>query len=83
MAKSPARVAPANRAERRRSERTPEVPSDLIRVPEAARRLGVHPETVYALIRAGGFPPAIHLGRAIRVSVPQLERFLHGDASGS
>jgi hypothetical protein len=43
----------------------------------------MHPESLYRLIRAGEFPPAIHLGRLIRVSVPRLHRFLHGDGSPS
>jgi excisionase family DNA binding protein len=53
-------------------------PPDLIRVPEAARRLGVSSETLYRQIRAGNFPPAVHIGAAIRISVPRLEAYLHG-----
>ncbi len=55
-------------------------PDDLLKVPEAARRLGINPETLYRLIKAGKFPPAIRIGASIRVSVPRLEQFLHGDA---
>lgn len=46
-------------------------------VPEVARRLNVHPDTVYALIQAGRLP-AKKLGkqRGIRVSVRALEAFL-------
>lgn len=54
-------------------------PDDLLKVPEAAKLLGVNPETLYRLIKAGKFPPAIRIGASIRVSVPRLERFLHGD----
>jgi excisionase family DNA binding protein len=57
------------------------LPPDLIRVPEAARRLGLASETLYRLIRAGNFAPAVHIGSAIRVSVPRLEAYLHGDAA--
>lgn len=57
------------------------VAADLITVTEAARRVGLHPDTLYGLCRAGQFPPAIRLGRRWRVSVPRLERFLHGEAS--
>jgi len=53
---------------------------DLISIPEAARRVGLHPETVYRLCRLGQFPPAIHIGARWRVSVPRLERYLHADA---
>ena len=53
---------------------------DLISVPEAARRIGLHPDTVYRLARCGQFTPAIQIGARWRVSVPRLERYLHGDA---
>jgi excisionase family DNA binding protein len=53
---------------------------DLIRVPEAARRLGVSSETLYRHIRRGQFEPAVRIGRSIRISVPLLEALLHGDA---
>lgn len=52
---------------------------DLISVPEASRRIGVHPDTLYRLCRTGQFPPAVQIGSRWRVSVPKLERFLHGD----
>ena len=52
---------------------------DLISVPDASRRIGVHPDTLYRLCRTGQFPPAIQIGSRWRVSVPKLERYLHGD----
>ena len=52
---------------------------DLISVPDAARRLGLHPDTLYRLCRTGQFLPAIQIGARWRVSVPKLERYLHGD----
>ncbi|MHB1845327.1 MAG: helix-turn-helix domain-containing protein [Deltaproteobacteria bacterium] len=60
-------------------KQTTDLPNDLVAVPQAARRLGIHPESLYRLIREGQFPPAVHIGRQIRVSVPRLEQFLHGD----
>lgn len=54
---------------------------DLITVPEAARRIGLHPDTVYRLCRTGQFPPAIQIASRWRVSVPRLDRYLHGEAS--
>lgn len=54
------------------------LPHDLLTVPQAAARLGLHPESLYRQIREGQFPPAVHLGRMIRVSVPRLEAYLHG-----
>jgi excisionase family DNA binding protein len=56
----------------------PPVP-DLISVPEAARRIGVHPDTLYRLCRTGQFSPAIQIGGRWRVSVPRLDRYLHGE----
>lgn len=49
----------------------------VLDVREVARRLRVHPDTVYALIAAGRLP-AKRLGkqRALRVSVRALEAFL-------
>ncbi len=53
---------------------------DLISVPEAARRIGLHADTLYRLCRTGHFPPALQIGTRWRVSVPRLERYLHGEA---
>lgn len=52
--------------------------ADLISVPEAARRIGLHADTLYRLCRTGRFNPAIQIGSRWRVSVPKLERYLHG-----
>ncbi len=52
---------------------------DLISVPETARRVGLHADTLYRLCRTGQFSPAIRIGRRWKVSVPRLERYLHGD----
>ena len=56
---------------------------DLLSIPETARRIGVHPDTLYRLCRTGQFPPAIQIGRGWRVSVPRLDRYLHGDETDS
>jgi excisionase family DNA binding protein len=53
---------------------------DLISVPEAALRIGLHVDTLYRLCRQGQFPPAIQIGARWRVSVPRLERYLHADS---
>jgi len=52
---------------------------DLITVPEAARTIGIHEDTLYRLCRTGQFPPALQIGSRWRVSVPRLERYLHTD----
>ena len=52
---------------------------DLISVPETARRIGLHADTLYRLCRTGKFSPAIQIGGRWRVSVPRLERYLHGE----
>jgi excisionase family DNA binding protein len=51
--------------------------TDLISVLEAARRIGLHADTLYRLCRTGRFSPAIQIGSRWRVSVPKLERYLH------
>ena len=57
--------------------------ADLISVPAAASRLGMHKDTLYRLCRAGQFPPALPIGSRWVVSVPRLERFLHGEGGES
>ena len=52
---------------------------DLITVPEAARRLELHPDTLYRLCRMGRFPPAVQIGASWKVSVPRLQRYLHAE----
>jgi excisionase family DNA binding protein len=47
---------------------------------EAAKRIGIHRDTLYKLSRTGRFPPAVRLGAKWLVSVPRLERFLHGES---
>ena len=54
---------------------------DLISVPEAARMIGLHTDTLYWLCRTGQFDPAIQIGSRWRVSVPRLERYLHGNTA--
>ena len=59
--------------------RAKEPAPDLISIPETARRIGLHADTLYRLCRMGQFSPAIHIGGRWRVSVPRLERYLHGE----
>jgi predicted DNA-binding transcriptional regulator AlpA len=56
---------------------------DIISIPECARRLGKHPDTIYRLARTGQFPPAILIGGRWAVSVPRLNRYLHGSADAA
>lgn len=56
------------------------VTADLLSIPEAARRIGLHPDTLYRLARTGNFPPALQIGSRWVVSIPRLERYLHGNA---
>jgi len=55
--------------------------ADLLSIPETARRIGLHADTLYRLCRTGQFPPAIQIGGRWRVSVPRLVRYLHGDSA--
>jgi predicted DNA-binding transcriptional regulator AlpA len=57
--------------------------ADLLSIPETARRIGLHADTLYRLCRTGQFPPAIQIGGRWRVSVPRLARYLHGDATST
>jgi predicted DNA-binding transcriptional regulator AlpA len=66
-----------------RTQHDETVAADLISIPDAALRVGLHPDTLYRLCRTGQFPPAIQIGARWRVSVPKLERFLHGNIPDS
>lgn len=61
----------------------PDYASDLITLPQAANRLGISARTAQRLAAAGEFPggAAIRVGRKWVISVPKLERALHGEAS--
>ncbi len=61
--------------------RTEHPAPDLISIPETARRIGLHADTLYRLCRTGQFSPAIQIGGKWTVSVPRLERYLHGEDS--
>lgn len=56
-----------------------ELPPDLISIPQAALRIGRSSDSIYSLCRKGEFPPAIRIGGKWVVSVPRLERWLHGE----
>jgi excisionase family DNA binding protein len=49
----------------------------VLRVPEVAEVLRCDISTVYAMVRRGDLP-SIRVGRNLRVSRDQLERFLEG-----
>jgi excisionase family DNA binding protein len=48
---------------------------ELLRIPEVATRLGISRGRAYELVRLG-FLPAVHLGRQVRISEVQLEKFV-------
>jgi excisionase family DNA binding protein len=46
-------------------------------VEQAAKRLGVDPQTLYRVIRKGATPiPSIRIGRSIRIPAAPLDHFL-------
>ena len=62
-----------------RSTTTHQLPPDLITLPAAGRRLGLSDNTMYRMASSAERPEwIIQLGRSYRVSVPRLERYLHG-----
>jgi len=52
----------------------------LLRLPEAARALGIARSTLYQLLAAGALP-TIHIGRAVRIPAKALDDFItrHAD----
>ncbi len=53
----------------------------LLAVPEVARRLGMGRSFVYQLVMKGEIP-SIKLGRARRIPVSALEKFVEGKLGG-
>jgi excisionase family DNA binding protein len=47
----------------------------LLRVPEAAERLGIGRTKMYEMIASGELP-AIHIGRAVRISASALQKWV-------
>jgi predicted DNA-binding transcriptional regulator AlpA len=66
-----------------RTDRDQMAAADLITIPETARRIGLHADTLYRLCRMGQFPPAIQIGARWKVSIPRLEHYLHGETTDS
>jgi excisionase family DNA binding protein len=58
--------------ERQQEAATPRL---LLRIPEAAKALGLGRTKIYELIAAGELP-VIHVGRAVRVSVTALQKWV-------
>jgi excisionase family DNA binding protein len=61
---------------------TPTPRREALPIGEAARRLGIHRDTLRAAIRRGEIP-ATRIGRRWLVPVAALDRLLHPDASPS
>jgi excisionase family DNA binding protein len=59
--------------------------SDLLTLPGAAKRLGIHRVTALRMAESGRFPgdAAVKVGRKWLVSVPKLDRYLHGERVAS
>lgn len=88
----PTRKALAERTEQPRAEvaakrgpshpKTP-LPPDLLSIEGACIRIGVSKQHGYQLAKEGNFPgdAAIRIGKTWRVSVPKLERYLHGEVA--
>lgn len=54
---------------------------DLMTVPEAARRLRLGRSTVYMMAQRGEIP-TVRIGTAVRIPVPELDRWLAGQVRG-
>ena len=52
-----------------------------VSVPQAARMLGVHPDTLRPMITDGGLP-FFMIGAAIRIPIDAIQRILSCDPSG-
>lgn len=57
------------------------LPPDLLTIPQAAARLGVSPDTAYAMARDGELPGAFRVRGQWRVSAVRLDRHIHGESS--
>lgn len=48
----------------------------LLTIPQAARSLNISRAMLYSLIARGKGPPVVHLGRAVRISVTSLRKWV-------
>lgn len=48
----------------------------LIRVPEAARRMGIGKSMAWEMARRGELPGVVRMGRSVRVSVKRLQEWI-------
>jgi excisionase family DNA binding protein len=48
----------------------------LLTIPQVAQSLGISRAMVYSLLAKGKGPPVVHLGRAVRVSVASLCKWI-------
>lgn len=51
----------------------------LLRIPEAAARLGIGRSTVYELIQAGALP-VVRIGKSVRIPASRLEAWVESQA---
>ena len=59
----------------------PTEPSLLLRIPEAARALGIARSLAYEMARDGRLP-VVHIGKAVRVPRRRLEEWIEDHAEG-
>jgi len=48
----------------------------LLTIPQVAKSLGISRAMVYSLLAKGKGPPVVRLGRAVRVSVVSLQKWI-------
>ena len=65
----------SERKERMESQQETTTPRLLLRIPEAAKALGLGRTKIYELITSGELP-VIRVGRAVRVSVTALQKWV-------
>ncbi len=72
---------PPNRKQRRHPDSLP--PPDLLTIPETAVLLRRSADSLYRLVRAGKFQPAVRVGGHWLISVPKLKHVLHGEGDAA
>lgn len=56
---------------------------ELVKVPEAAQRLGIGKSKAYQMAKAGELPGVVRIGSMTRVSLKALDQFIESQTKAS
>lgn len=62
---------------------TNEQPGEWLSVPQAAKRLGVNPQTIHNLLEAGKIGGVFRDGRIVRIKASSFEKYIKSHSYGA